>query len=64
MLPIWNCSPVLNRYGVGPILVTKSIKNKKVVKYINLMGQEINPNNTSGIIIEIYDDGTMKKMIR
>ena len=48
----------------GPILVTKSIKNKKVVKYINLMGQEINPNNTSGIIIEIYDDGTMKKMIR
>jgi hypothetical protein len=48
----------------GPILVTRSSKDKKIVKYINLMGQEINPNNTSGIIIEIYDDGTMKKMIR
>jgi hypothetical protein len=48
----------------GPILVTKTTKSKKIVKYINLMGQEINPNNTSGIIIEIYDDGTMKKMIR
>ncbi len=48
----------------GPILVTKSIKNKKIVKYVNLMGQEINPNHTKGIILEIYDDGTMKKFIR
>jgi hypothetical protein len=48
----------------GPILVTKSIKTKKIVKYVNLMGQEINPNYTKGIILEIYDDGTMKKFIR
>lgn len=48
----------------GPILVTKTITDKKIIKYINLMGQEINPNNTTGVIIEIYDDGTMKKMIR
>ena len=48
----------------GPILVTKTIKDKKVIKYINLMGQEVNPENTTGLIIEIYDDGTMKKMIR
>ena len=48
----------------GPIIVTKTITNKKIVKYINLMGQEINPENTTGLILEIYDDGTMKKMIR
>jgi hypothetical protein len=48
----------------GPILVTKTITDKKIVKYINLLGQEINPDTTKGIIIEIYDDGTMKKIIR
>ena len=48
----------------GPILVTKTITEKKIVKYINLMGQEINPENTTGVVIEIYDDGTMRKMIR
>lgn len=48
----------------GPILVTKTITEKKIVKYINLMGQEINPDNTTGVLIEIYNDGTMRKMIR
>ncbi len=48
----------------GPILVTKTITEKKIVKYINLMGQEINPEYATGVVIEIYDDGTMKKMIR
>ena len=48
----------------GPISVTKTITDKKIVKYINLMGQEVNPDNTTGVIIEIYDDGTMKKKIR
>jgi len=28
------------------------------------MGQEVNPDNAIGVIIEIYNDGTMKKMIR
>jgi hypothetical protein len=48
----------------GPIVVTKTITDKKIVKYINLMGQEVNPDNVTGVILEIYDDGTMKKMIR
>jgi hypothetical protein len=48
----------------GPISVTKTITDKKIVKYINLMGQEVNPDNVTGVILEIYDDGTMKKMIR
>ena len=48
----------------GPIIITKTITDKKVVKYINLLGQEIKPDETSGIVIEIYEDGTMRKMIR
>jgi len=48
----------------GPIFVSKTIKDKKILKYINLMGQEVNPDNTTGVILEIYDDGTMKKIIR
>lgn len=48
----------------GPILVTRHVTNKKIIKYINLLGQEVNINNTTGIIIEIYDDGTMRKIIR
>jgi hypothetical protein len=48
----------------GPIVITRDSTNKKIVKYINLMGQEVKPENVHGIIIEIYDDGTMRKMIR
>jgi hypothetical protein len=48
----------------GPISVSKTITDKKIVKYVNLMGQEVNPYTTKGVIIEIYDDGTMKKIIR
>lgn len=48
----------------GPIFVSKTITDKKILKYINLMGQEVNPDNITGVIFEIYDDGTMKKMIR
>jgi hypothetical protein len=28
------------------------------------MGQEVNPNYTIGIIFEVYEDGTMRKIIR
>ena len=48
----------------GPISVTKTITDKKIVKYINLMGQEVDPENTTGVVIEIYDDGTMKKITK
>jgi len=47
----------------GPISVGKTT-SKKVVKYINLLGQEINPLTTTGLVIEVYSDGTTKKVIR
>lgn len=39
---------------------------KTIVKYINLNGQEINPDkiNIHDVYIEIYSDGTMKKIIK
>ena len=47
----------------GPISLYYSPIGKKVVKYINSMGQEVDPS-TKGIIFEVYDDGTMKKIIK
>jgi hypothetical protein len=39
---------------------------KIIVKFINLRGQELDPNAlpASGIYIEVYSDGTMKKVYR
>jgi len=48
----------------GPIVIHRNQEFKRVVKYINLAGQVVDPTKTSGIVIEIYDDGTIRKMIR
>ncbi len=48
----------------GPIVVNNSIKVKKIVRTINLMGQDIDPNSAHGICIEVYEDGTIKKVLR
>jgi hypothetical protein len=47
----------------GPIVVYNNITIKRVVKYINLAGQEV-PETTTGVVFEIYEDGTSKKIIR
>ena len=47
----------------GPISVDNTKSTKKVVGYINLFGQEVN-SDTKGFIFEVYEDGTMKKIIR
>jgi hypothetical protein len=47
----------------GPIVLDNRIKEKKVVKYVNTMGQEV-LSTTTGVIFEIYEDGTSKKIIR
>ena len=47
----------------GPISLDNTRSFKKVVKYINLIGQEVN-SDTKGFIFEVYEDGTMKKIIR
>lgn len=47
----------------GPISINNTFTNKKVIKYINLLGQEVS-SETNGFIFEVYEDGTMKKIIR
>ena len=48
----------------GPIVITRDVKNKQIIGYINLLGQKVDPKYTTGVIIEIYEDGTMIKKIR
>jgi hypothetical protein len=46
----------------GPVAVP-GLAVKRVVKYVNLLGQEV-PASTTGILFEIYEDGSSKKIIR
>ena len=47
----------------GPVLIDNRNKISKIIKRINMMGQEVN-ENAKGVIIEIYEDGTMIRTIR
>ena len=52
------------KYDVyGPISITYFSKERKIVKYLNALGQEIG-SDVKGFVIELYDDGTMRKIIR
>lgn len=46
-----------------PILINNKSEIKIIAKRINLIGQEIDENET-GIVIEIYEDGTLKRVIK
>ena len=48
----------------GPIVITRDVKNKQIIGYINLLGQKVDPKYATGVIIEVYEDGTMIKKIR
>ena len=48
----------------GPIVITRDVKNKQIIGYINLLGKKVDPKYATGVIIEIYEDGTMIKKIR
>jgi hypothetical protein len=47
----------------GPIVLNNEIKEKKITKYINLLGQEVG-DEVKGVLFEVYEDGTMKKILR
>ncbi len=47
----------------GPISIDNTKKSKEIVKLINILGQEVN-QDTKGLIFEVYEDGTMEKIIR
>ena len=47
----------------GPIALDNRERIKKVIGYINMLGQQVNESYT-GIIYEVYEDGTCKKIIK
>jgi len=47
----------------GPISLDNTKSFKKVVKYVNVLGQEVN-FYTKGVLFEVYEDGSMNKIIR
>jgi hypothetical protein len=47
----------------GPISINNTFTNKKVIKYINILGQEVS-SETNGFIFEVYEDGTTKRVIK
>jgi hypothetical protein len=50
----------------GPISINNRRLERRIVKYLNISGQEIDYEkvNSEGIYIEVYDDGTTKKIIK
>jgi hypothetical protein len=53
-----------NNKTYGPILAQKLISSKTILKYTNILGQEININESKGVIIVVFVDGTTQKIIR
>jgi hypothetical protein len=47
----------------GPISLYYVTKSKKIIKHINLLNQEVS-EITTGVIFEVYEDGTTRKIIR
>ena len=47
----------------GPISISNTESVKKIVKIVNALGQEVD-ETTTGVLYEVYEDGTSKKIIR
>ena len=48
----------------GPIVIDNTKTSKTIIKYLNLLGQEIDPQNTIGLVIEVYSDGSSRRVLR
>ena len=46
------------------IYLDNRLKTKTIIKYTNLLGQEIDETNAYGVIIVVYSDGTTQKIIK
>ena len=46
----------------GPIAIDNRKPEKRIVKYVSLSGQEIDPSSTTGLVIGIFEDGTSATM--
>jgi hypothetical protein len=48
----------------GPIAIDNRTVEKRIIKYINSMGQEVNPLTTTGLVLIVFEDGSTSKVIR
>lgn len=51
----------------GPILIDNRIARKRIVRILDMTGQEVQENTTNlmrGLYIEIYEDGSMQKVYK
>jgi hypothetical protein len=46
------------------VSLDNTLSNKKVVKYINITGQEIDVMSATGVYFKVYDDGSMKRVYK
>lgn len=46
------------------IAIDNTKNNRTIVKIVNMSGQEVKDINATGVYMEIYDDGSMRKIIR
>jgi len=44
------------------IVIDNTKREKRIVKYVSLSGQEIDPSSTTGLVIGIFEDGTTIKV--
>lgn len=52
------------QFKIYDIISANNLKSfKKIVRYINLLGQEVDPN-TEGLVFIVYEDGTTQKIIK
>ena len=48
----------------GPIAIDNRTVEKRIIKYVNSMGQEVNPLYTTGLVLIVFEDGSTSKVIR
>jgi hypothetical protein len=48
----------------NPIIINRLNSEKKILKYVNILGQEINYETSSGIIFIVFDDLSIIKIIK
>ena len=46
----------------GPIAIDNRKREKRIVKYVNISGQEVDPQKTTGLVIGILEDGSTIKV--
>ena len=75
---LWDCNvlPITNYYRLSqfdydgqhevfePIAIDNRKNNLRIVKHVDIMGREINLETTKGIVFEVYEDGTSRKVFK